>query len=195
MTPETSDSKQAQLNAAEQEFSRRGYSGAKLNAIADRLGVKQAAIYHHAPGGKQQLHLESLEASFERHRIGIESRTDLADPLDRQLTRLAHWFLAQPPLDLVRIARSDVHDLDPEVSRRVLRRATETFHQPIAEILEASVARGEIRDVDIDFTASMLLTCFDAINGYPKAKGMANDELVDNLVSLTLDGLRPHPRN
>ena len=49
---EVRDSTQRVLDVAERLFMDRGYSAITLRDIADELGMKQASLYYHFPGGK-----------------------------------------------------------------------------------------------------------------------------------------------
>ena len=40
------------LDAATEEFGHKGFSGAKVDAIARRAGVNKAGLYYHAPPGQ-----------------------------------------------------------------------------------------------------------------------------------------------
>ncbi|MBK8799345.1 MAG: helix-turn-helix transcriptional regulator [Anaerolineales bacterium] len=71
MEQEVKDSTQRVLDVAETLFMDRGYNAITLRDIADELGIKQASLYYHFPGGKEQLFLTMAERMFERHRQGI----------------------------------------------------------------------------------------------------------------------------
>lgn len=43
----------------------RGYEGASLNAILDRSGAPRGSLYHHFPGGKDQLVLEATQRTVD----------------------------------------------------------------------------------------------------------------------------------
>jgi AcrR family transcriptional regulator len=52
---EVRDSTQRVLDVAEGLFIDRGYHAITLRDIADELGIKQASLYYHFPGGKEEL--------------------------------------------------------------------------------------------------------------------------------------------
>ncbi|WP_205704862.1 TetR/AcrR family transcriptional regulator [Kineococcus indalonis] len=54
--------RQEVLDAAAALFSESGYAGTSTRAIAERVGVRQASLYHHF-AGKDEILLELLEAS------------------------------------------------------------------------------------------------------------------------------------
>jgi len=59
------------LDAAQAEFSAKGYEGASIRGIAERAGVQLAAIRYHI-GSKEQL----FRAVFERHADAVSRRRD-----------------------------------------------------------------------------------------------------------------------
>lgn len=94
------------LNVALQEFSRRGLSGARIDAIAAESGINKGMIYYYF-GSKEDLYVAALEESYRRFRQ-IES--------DFHLESL-------PPVDALRAlvgASFDFHAAHPEFIRMVM---------------------------------------------------------------------------
>ncbi|MGO4476984.1 TetR/AcrR family transcriptional regulator [Massilia sp. 2TAF26] len=94
------------LNVALQEFSRRGLSGARIDAIAAESGINKGMIYYYF-GSKEDLYVAALEESYRRFRQ-IEG--------DFHLESL-------PPVDALRAlvgASFDVHAAHPEFIRMVM---------------------------------------------------------------------------
>ena len=58
---EVKDSAQRVLDVAEALFMDRGYNAITLRDIADELGIKQASLYSHFPGGTEQLFMSMSE--------------------------------------------------------------------------------------------------------------------------------------
>lgn len=56
------------LSAALAEFSGKGFSGARVDAIAERSGSNKQLIYRYF-GGKEELWIATLEAAYERARL------------------------------------------------------------------------------------------------------------------------------
>jgi len=94
------------LNVALQEFSRRGLSGARIDAIAAESGINKGMIYYYF-GSKEDLYVAALEESYRRFRQ-IES--------DFHLESL-------PPVEALRAlvgASFDFHAAHPEFIRMVM---------------------------------------------------------------------------
>lgn len=73
------------LDEARRQFARRGFANTSLADIVAPLGVGKTAIYHHFPGGKQELVDACLrreeEVVFDRMRHAVESHQDPRDQL------------------------------------------------------------------------------------------------------------------
>jgi AcrR family transcriptional regulator len=51
---------------AEHRLAARGYTSVTLKDIANQLGIKQASLYYHFPGGKENLYMEVMILSIIR---------------------------------------------------------------------------------------------------------------------------------
>ncbi|MFN7054587.1 TetR family transcriptional regulator [Hyphomonas sp.] len=55
---QAAETREALLRAAREFFTREGFAGASLNAIAAAAGASKGAVFHHFPGGKEELFVE-----------------------------------------------------------------------------------------------------------------------------------------
>ena len=53
---------------AERLFAERGYKAVTLRDIAQELGIRQASLYYHFPGGKEELYVTVTERGLQAHR-------------------------------------------------------------------------------------------------------------------------------
>ena len=193
MEQEVRDSTQRVLDVAETLFMDRGYNAITLRDIADELGIKQASLYYHFPGGKEQLFLAMAERMFERHRQGIMAALAAGKgDLRAQLREVAEWFGSQRPVKFMGMMHADLAALNPEHKEQLAQRAHAAMFRPLRETFVAAQARGEIRPMHPDLLAGSFLWLMDGLNygetrtGAPPRQVMAND-----LISLLLDGLLP----
>src|SRR4051794_32946124 len=139
------------LDVATEEFAKRGYAGARVDEIAERMRTTKRMIYYYF-GSKEQLYAAVLEAAYTA--IRQEEQTIDVEHLD-------------PPAALRRVAELtfDHHEAHPEFIRLV---AIENIHgakhlaelpdvralgSPAIELMERILARGRksgdfTRDVD-----------------------------------------------
>jgi TetR/AcrR family transcriptional regulator, cholesterol catabolism regulator len=187
---ETSESREQLLRVAEELFSERGYTAVTLKDIADKLGVRQAAIYYHMPQGKEQLFVAVTQRMFLRHKAGMEQAIAEAEPrLTTQLAAMARWVMTQPPLGLTRLARSDLPALSQEHAALLGDLGTKALIEPLEKVLQQAYARGEARLVDAQLMASVFLAMLDSVHEVYQHKGIAKEVLARDVVDVLLQGL------
>lgn len=125
------------LDVAETLFSERGYVPVRLRDIAAAIGVKHTVLYYYLPGGKEQLYVDVMTRSLQRHRLGMEAVIAQAGPdLRRQLQAVAGWLLSQPPLNLARMEASDFPALRPEHAQALSSLIFDCLRLPLQGALE-----------------------------------------------------------
>jgi AcrR family transcriptional regulator len=190
---EVRDSTQRVLDVAEQLFMDGGYNAVTLRDIAGALGIKQASLYYHFPGGKEQLFLVMAERMFERHRQGVSAAVETGESdLRAQLRAVAAWFGSQRPLKLMSMLHADLTALSPEARKQLEQKAHAALLQPLRECFVRAQARGEIRAMHPDLLAGCFLWLMDGLNYGELRKGAPPREaMAEEIISLFLDGLLP----
>lgn len=180
------------LAVAERLFSERGYAAVTLRDIADALGIRQASLYHHVPGGKEELFVEVTERGLERHRVALERSIEGAAPdLRRQLQAAARWLLAQPPIDLARMIRSDMPAISEVHARRLTQAALRSLVMPLERAFLASRSRGEHEMPYERLLAGSFLSIIEAIQVAERYSPVPQETMADAMIDVLLDGLRP----
>ena len=157
-TLEISHSRTRVLDAAEKLFMERGYASVTMRDIAEALGVKQAALYYHAPKGKEQLYREVVARNMSRQQEGLEKAIATAPPeLESQLGAIADWLVEQAPVDMMRMIRSDAIQISQEYATEVIQQVDQSMMQPIVGVIRAAQARGEVRLIVPEMIAGMVL--------------------------------------
>jgi TetR/AcrR family transcriptional regulator, cholesterol catabolism regulator len=186
-----SQSREQFLRVAESLFSVRGYTSVTLKEIADQLEVKQAAIYYHFPNGKEELFVEVTRRSFRRHQQGLAEAIDQAAPnLAAQLKAIADWLLSQPPINMSRMARSDLPALSAVNIQELNALGEQALIDPIERVLRQGYERGEIRLVDSRTLATVFLAMMDTLHDLHLAKKMPKAVLAQDMIDVLLDGMR-----
>jgi AcrR family transcriptional regulator len=190
---EVRDSTQRVLDVAETLFMDRGYNAITLRDIADELGIKQASLYYHFPGGKEQLFLAMAERMFERHRQGIMAALAAGKgDLRAQLREVAEWFGSQRPVKFMGMMHADLAALNPEHKEQLAQRAHAAMFRPLRETFVAAQVRGEIRPMHPDLLAGSFLWLMDGLNyGETRTGAPPRQVMAEDLISLLLDGLLP----
>lgn len=193
---EQSQARERVLSAAERLFNERGYRSVTLRDIANELNIKQASLYHHVPGGKQQLFVEIMERTFRRHRAGLEQAIrNAGDQIDAQLHAASAWLLSQPPMDLVRMSYSDLPAIDQTQAERLSQQAYDALLDPIETALERAQQRGEIEVRSAGIIAGGILGMIESLHAVPQhvfdhAPHLERRTMAHELINTLLNGLR-----
>jgi AcrR family transcriptional regulator len=192
MEIEVKDSTQRILDVAEALFMDRGYSAITLRDIADELGIKQASLYYHFPGGKEQIFVAMAERVFERHREGLETALAGPDELRAQLRAVASWFSSQPPVKILGMFHADIPALSRDHVRHLESMARNAMYLPLRGAFVAAQERGEIRPTHPDLLAGSFLWLMDGLSyGQTRLGAPSREVMADDLISVLMDGLRP----
>lgn len=192
-----SDAREQVLVAAEQLFAVKGYAGATLRDIANAVGIRHASLYHHAPGGKEELFIEVTARTLQRHRCGLEAALTVASPgIRAQLYAVADWLLAQAPMDLIRMVHADMPAIDAAQAQRLSMMALDALIRPVEQALCRAAQRGEIAERDLGVVAGGLVGMIESLHAVPDAAlardGRTRSELAYRLIDVMLDGLHRH---
>ncbi len=192
-TEEKSIAYERVMDTAEKLFARKGYHAVTLRDIAAEIGIHHTTVYHHVPGGKEQLYIDVVERNLAHHRQGLTGAIAGAPSDARsQLCAAADWLLSQPPMDLVRLVYSDLPSIDPEQAERLLRNAFETMLLPIEEILRVAREQGVIEYEDLVLAAGTFIGMIESLYAVPRRPSMKSKQaMAYEMVDILLNGLRP----
>ncbi len=189
---EMTDARTRVLDAAERLFMERGYASVTMRDIADALGVKQAALYYHAPKGKEQLYREVVTRHMGHQLAGLE-RTIAAAPqeLEAQLSAITDWLVEQAPVDMMRMVRSDATAISESYAEELIQQVDHSMMQPIIQVIKAAQVRGEVRRIIPEMVAGMLLAItnwavyFDSTNRFR----VSSKVMMRQVIELLLNGM------
>ena len=189
---EISHSRTRVLDAAEKLFMERGYASVTMRDIANALGVKQAALYYHAPNGKEQLYREVVTRHMTHQRDGLERAISSAPTeLDSQLAAITDWLVEQAPVDLMRMVRSDAVQISDTYASELIQQVDQAMMQPIIKVIKAAQARGEVRRIVPEMVAGMLLALtnwavyFDSTSRF----SVSSKVMMRQVIELMLNGI------
>ncbi len=178
------------LEVAERLFSERGYAAVTLRDIAEALNIKQASLYYHAPGGKEELFVQVTERGLQRHREGMETAIQSAGmDLRLQLRAAARWLLAQPALNFSRMMQSDMPAISKEEAERLRVSAYAALIAPLEKAFKPHLKPEDHNKVV--WLAGAFLSLIEGVHGLPTSFGPRppNDVITDYLINVLLDGL------
>ncbi|MDX2075695.1 MAG: TetR/AcrR family transcriptional regulator [bacterium] len=187
-----SEARERVLQAAEQLFSERGYTAVTIKDIAIAAGIHHASLYHHAPGGKEQLYIEVTTRMLERHRQGIANAIqDGGIDLRNQLHKIAIWFLSHPPMDMIRMVHSDISAIEATSAHQLLYLAFDAILVQLEGILRQAQNRGEIRSYHIGTMAGALFSAIQGLHTLPEAYlEKPRQEMADEIIDMFIAGMK-----
>lgn len=179
------------LEVAARLFQERGLARVTMRDVADALGMRQASLYHHAPGGKAQLYREVFERMIAHHRAGLErSIADAGPDLRARLRAVATWYGTQRPMNFLRMMTSDMPSLGDD-AHALAAPAYAALMRPIRDAFDAAAVAGAIRARDPDLLAGSFLAILDAVAFAEERSYGTSDRvaMAHTMVDVLLDGL------
>jgi AcrR family transcriptional regulator len=159
--------------------------------VAQALNLRKASLYYHVPQGKDQLFAMATVRTLANFAEGLRAAIDSAAPeLDAQLLAIADYVLSQPPIDSVRLYRSDLPALPENLAQTIMMVANVALMVPVAEIIAAAQLRGEAKDADAKMIAATFMVSVESLHEQSRYRGMDRGELARGIVALYMDGLR-----
>lgn len=148
------------LDVASQEFERKGFNGARIDAIAEATRTSKRMIYYHFDG-KEGLYIAVLEAAYRRIRdIELAMHLEEQDPVKalRDLTGFTHDYHVQNPGFVRLVMVENIHNgaylARSKVIQTVNNSAIETITSIYERGVESGVFRPGIRPIDLHFLIS-----------------------------------------
>jgi AcrR family transcriptional regulator len=144
------------LQAAEIEFANRGFARARLEDIAEPVGITRAAIIYHF-GDKQALYAAVLDATFkalaERIRAALEADAPHPERVERLIGAWVDYAAERPTLArlFIREVANSQQELAPE-----LRELVDPMFSLVTEGIEKGQEAGAFRKVDPTLIVSIL---------------------------------------
>jgi TetR/AcrR family transcriptional regulator, cholesterol catabolism regulator len=178
------------LDAAERLFAGRGFDSVTLRDIALPLGLTHSALYYHFPGGKEELFAEVMERNIRRHGTGLAKALEGGADLRGKLRGAALWFLSQPPMDLIRMAETDLKALRPEAARRLMDLLYEQILMRLQRVLEEARTSGEVGDCKPGLLAGGIVGMVESLFSVPvNIVGRDRYSMACDLIDVILKGI------
>ena len=184
-------SRERLLDIAERLFSERGFAAVTLRSIAQELGLSHASLYYHFPGGKEELFIAVTRRSIEGHGRALAAIVERGSgDIRTQLFGIAEWFLSQPPLDLIRMAQSDMPVLKTEDARRLTDLLYGEILQRLQGVLGAAAAAGKISCPDPGLVGGALVGLVESFHSIPEyAVRGSRLNMAKEMIDIVLRGL------
>lgn len=166
-----------------------------MDDIAKAAGLRKASLYHHTPGGKEELFAEVVARNLGKHKEGVENAIHAsALNLEAQLKAVARWLIAHAPMGLLAMLHNDLPALSTERAAQLEAKIMSHLWWPIRAVFIAAQERGEIRQVNPDMFTGAFLSLMDGVT-YAGTSGrfpMPMEVAADELIRMMLYGLSEH---
>ncbi|MEM9816867.1 MAG: TetR/AcrR family transcriptional regulator [Cyanobacteria bacterium P01_A01_bin.123] len=181
------------LTAAQSLFVERGYEAVTVKDIAKAAGIHHASLYHHVPNGKSALYVEVMTRHMNHYREGLRSALNAAEmSLQENLQQVASWIISQPPLDVIRLANSDLPAIGTAEADILSDLAFVATILPILEVLETAKSRGEIEHDNLGPIAGALFSSLESLHAVPEAYlEKSRQSMADDIVEVFIKGMQP----
>jgi len=167
-----------------------GYKAMSLDAVAQAIGIRKASLYHHFPGGKDELFIAVVE-----HRTAEDGQrlreviADLPDTFAR-LRAISHYFNSVAERRPYHALKDMAAHLPEQHRAWVLKIVDERVLAPVRAVIDAGVRHRELRRCDPELAALAFVTLMASM-GKIATDDPRRAALSDFIVDVYADGLRP----
>ena len=181
------------LAEAAKLFKDRGYTGTSMRDLAGQVGMEAASMYNHIKSKDELLDTICF-------RISDTYISQLQDT-DQQLTSYSEKIASLVQLHIrlmvedgaaVSVANHDWKHL-PEPRLTEFKQARKTYERGFAQLIEAGIAAGEFRPVNVSVALFTVLSAVRWVElWYRPGRGLSAEELESNILTVLLGGLAQH---
>jgi len=187
---EPTDIRERIIQEATSLFVARGYHGISMREIAEAVGISKAGLYYHFRD-KETLFLTILTANLKRVGSVISDARSAGVTTRDQISRMVQAILEQEPDQraIIRLASQEMEHLSQEARAEFDFLYREKFISQVENILQAGVAGGELRAIDVGLSTWVLLGMMYPFfyPAHERELGSA-DEAIELMLTIFFDG-------
>ena len=181
------------LDAAATEFADKGYAGASTKDIADRLGVRPAALYYYLPSKEAFLAAicESGVLEFIENLRAINAQpVSAAEKLRAAVSNHLAPLRKRPAGDYIRVFLRHRHEL-PSGPRQTVARLASDYQGLMQRVFVDGIASGEFRaDLNAErATLALLGLCNSVIGARALPRSSSIDEFIEDYSRIVIHGV------
>jgi AcrR family transcriptional regulator len=174
------------LEKAAELFAEVGYEAATLEAVADRVDLAQASLYHYVRN-KEDLLAQILLELIARIETALDEAHLEADPLLRlqTLCRLQVRTICTDPAGSLLARHGSIRERAEELAHTGGR-----YRKLIESIVADGIAAGVFRPIDVEVFAWTLMLALNATTWWTPQHSQTPDEVADEILSYFIEGAR-----
>jgi AcrR family transcriptional regulator len=189
-TMEISPAREKLLAVAEQLFMEHGYAAVTLADVAGAVGIKQASLYYHVPGGKEQLFAEAVRFGLQRHQRALQLAIETSGAnLEDRLVGIITWYLNQPPVNFSRMLMTDLGLITPALADQLRDEVRLISFMPLVAMFTEAQHSGQMRSVNPFTVTGMLLGLLQSVHTARGAMHADPDVVSKELADIFLRGI------
>jgi AcrR family transcriptional regulator len=188
--PKNNSKRDVILKEAAKLFKQKGFGGASMRELAERVGIEAPSMYHHIASkdeileiicfGIGNLYVSQLEDISRRELSVIEKL--------KELIRL-HVRIMIKNGDAVSVANNDWKHLSDEKLKK-FKELRSGYEKKVVELLKEGVETGELKAVNTSVTLFTILSAIRWVELWWRPnRGISSEELEENIISILLEGL------
>lgn len=173
------------LEKAAELFAEVGYEATTLEAVADRVDLAQASLYHYVRN-KEDLLAQVLLDLIARIETALDEAHVEDDPLRRlqTLCRLQVRTICTDPAGSLLARHGNIRERAEELAQTGGR-----YRKLIESIVSDGVAAGVFRPVDVEVFAWTLMLALNATTWWTPQHARTPDEVADEILSYFIEGV------
>jgi len=182
----TSSTRERALEVAEQLLQLEGYRAVSMEAVAQGVGIRKASLYHHFPGGKDELMMAVAERFVAREEAGFGAAIGSSPSATVQLEALTRWIFSQGR-QTESLLREAIRYMPEAHQAKIGEHFFRRLFLPVRGVLERGVAQGEFRVHDTEMSTFAFLGLLAEMSHSSQIKESEN--VVKRLLDLFVYGI------
>ena len=187
------------LNGFAEQLLEVGYRGISLQAITDDVGIKRPSMYHHFPGGKEEIYTQVAQRMIDADAALVAAALSDHEKLADRLIALALIHTDDPRKAAFDQRLFDATRYVSDETRTVVStNYVNGLLAPVRSMMADAIAAGELRDEDPGLLMEAFFGMANAVPALPDDVGMPPDkrggqrpaktEMAARVVALFLEG-------
>jgi AcrR family transcriptional regulator len=180
-------------DAAARSFAEKGYLGASLKDVADRLGIRAASLYYYLPSKDAALAAvceHGITSFIDNLRHIIESDLPAVDKVRAVIANQLSPLRKDPDGDYVRVFLRHRHELSESARKHMVELARE-FQALVETVFAEGVAKGDFRrELNPQLAMLALLgLCNSVIGARSMPRAVTIDDLIGEYYQIFVTGI------
>ena len=188
-TRPTTNTRDQALEVAERLLLHNGYLGVSMDDVAKGVGIRKASLYHHFPGGKEQLMMDLAERLLHRDETGFRNAIASQQSARAQLQAITEW-MASGEHRTERMLRDALRFMHDDHRRTLNEHFYGRLFAQIHGVMQAGIQQHEFREHDTRLSTFLFLGMLSEMNEF---RHHAPKNMTDHLMEMFVSGIEHRP--